>query len=675
MSIRNRLLAALLLIGGLTLALAAWLTAGALAELRAAEAAERAAAQQARLALARQAVVEEAAALTDLAIAAPRAAEPAGLARLRQRAARSQAALEGLPAGEALAALRPALWQAAALPRDERDRAQAGALAAALSASLAPLRQQALLGARAVGGEAAGALALAEEAQALFERMSERAMMLSLGIAGGAMGYDGAIAATALGGRVAEAWSRLQAQAALLESAALRDAAEGLAQGLMREAEPLFAELVAAARDGLPAPMTYAAYRDWAGPALDAALPPRDAALEEAVRAARRGAEAAGQRLLLAGGAVLLALLLSAAAAAILVLGVARPLRALTGAVAALARGELDTALPGDGAPARAPTRDEIAGMAAALRRLRGEAREARRLAAEVAAQQEARSRRAARLETLLSDFEAELAQGLQEVASAAARLDATTAEMAGSAGRGAAAAGAAAQASQGASHHIGAVTAAAEALAGSIAGVSRQVADSAAAAGRAAAQARATERQVRDLAGSAAQVTEVLGLVEAIARQTNLLALNATIEAARAGEAGRGFAVVAGEVKALAQQTAGATERIATQVAAMQRGTEAAARAMGEIAEAVLGLDGMAARVAEAAALQSAATSGIAGDVAHAAAQAQEASTQAGGTRQRLAEMGIAFGGLHEAASGLSGRTGQLRQRAEAFLAAARAA
>ncbi len=67
----------------------------------------------------------------------------------------------------------------------------------------------------------------------------------------------------------------------------------------------------------------------------------------------------------------------------------------------------------------------------------------------------------------------------------------------------------------------------------------------------------------MRSRALSAPKIGEVVKLISGIAAQTNLLALNATIEAARAGEAGRGFAVVAAEVKALAAQTAGATEEI----------------------------------------------------------------------------------------------------------------
>ncbi len=92
-------------------------------------------------------------------------------------------------------------------------------------------------------------------------------------------------------------------------------------------------------------------------------------------------------------------------------------------------------------------------------------------------------------------------------------------------------------------------------------------------------------------LAEQAKMVESILSLIRDIAGQTNLLALNATIEAARAGDAGRGFAVVAQEVKALARQTATATDDIAAKVGLMHDATARTAQSTVMLKDSVLAI------------------------------------------------------------------------------------
>jgi methyl-accepting chemotaxis protein len=72
-------------------------------------------------------------------------------------------------------------------------------------------------------------------------------------------------------------------------------------------------------------------------------------------------------------------------------------------------------------------------------------------------------------------------------------------------------------------------------------------------------------------------QIGEIIATVNDLADQSNLLALNAAIEAARAGEQGKGFAVVAAEIRALAEQSKGATAQVRTLLSDIQRATNSA--------------------------------------------------------------------------------------------------
>ncbi len=118
----------------------------------------------------------------------------------------------------------------------------------------------------------------------------------------------------------------------------------------------------------------------------------------------------------------------------------------------------------------------------------------------------------------------------------------------------------------------------------------------------------RAVVETMQSMASASARMSDMIKAIEGIAFQTNILALNAAVEAARAGEQGRGFAVVAGEVRTLAQRSAGTAkeirELIAASVQQVEDGTsrvEVAGRTMDQIVVSVRRVSELIAEIAAA--------------------------------------------------------------------------
>ncbi|MBF0202110.1 MAG: methyl-accepting chemotaxis protein, partial [Desulfamplus sp.] len=93
----------------------------------------------------------------------------------------------------------------------------------------------------------------------------------------------------------------------------------------------------------------------------------------------------------------------------------------------------------------------------------------------------------------------------------------------------------------------------------------------------------------------------------------------------ARAGEAGKGFAVVAGEIKALAQQTADATNEIGSRVGDVQKTTRESVEAMKSIVGIINDIDSIVTSVATAIEEQSVTTQEISNNVSQAGEGVQE--------------------------------------------------
>jgi methyl-accepting chemotaxis protein len=352
------------------------------------------------------------------------------------------------------------------------------------------------------------------------------------------------------------------------------------------------------------------------------------------------------------------------------VLTIARPVRRIGEVLLELANGNKAIAIPftergdevGDNARAAKTFRDNLV----RIEQMEGEQKNLQATAA---------TQRKAEMIKLADAFQAAVGGIVNTVSAASSQLEAAAGTLSGTAEQTQELSGMVAAASEEASTNVGAVASAAEQMSASVTEISRQVHDSSRIAADAVKQAEQTDVRINELLKAAGRIGDVVKLITAIAEQTNLLALNATIEAARAGESGRGFAVVASEVKALAAQTAKATDEISAQITGMQAATQDSAGAIKEIGTTITRIADIASTIAATVEEQGAATAEIARNVSEAAKGTAEVAEKITQVNRGASATGSASAQVLESARSLSKESGSLKTEVENFLNTVRAA